>query len=90
MYDKVSLVDGFSLWLSSRTLFRKSTVLFCKLLLCLEQTSGGGWQKSLKRHPLWKEARPQTLLCDYQILGITDSHLNGEVLIIFMNYFQQE
>ena len=46
-------------------LFRGKNLLLCKLLLFSDQISGGGEQKSLREHPLWKKARLQTVLCDY-------------------------
>ena len=68
MHDKVSVANGFSFWLFPGILFRGQNLLLWKLLLFPDQISGGGEQKSLKGHPLWKEARLQTVLCDYQIL----------------------
>ena len=67
MHNKVSVVDGFSFWISSRNSFQGQNLLLCKLLLFLDQISGGGEQKSLRGHPLWKKARLQTALCDYEI-----------------------
>ena len=42
MHDKVSVVDRFRFWLSSRILFRAQNLLLCKNLLFLDQISGGG------------------------------------------------
>ena len=48
MHNKVSVVDGFSFWISSRNSFQGQNLLLCKLLLFLDQISGGGEQKSLE------------------------------------------
>ena len=45
-------------------LFRGQNLLLCKVLLFLDQISGGGVSKGA----LWRKARLQTVLCDYQIL----------------------
>ena len=47
-------------------LFRGQNLLLCKPLLFSDQISGGGEQKSLKGATLCgREARLQTVLCDY-------------------------
>ena len=47
-------------------LFRGQNLLLCKPLLFSDQISGRGEQKSLKgATPCGREARLQTVLCDY-------------------------
>ena len=47
-------------------LFRGQNLLLSKPLLFSDQISGGGKQKSLKEAiPCGREARLQTVLCDY-------------------------
>ena len=55
MHDKVSVVDRFSFWFSSRNSFQGQNLLLCKLLLFLDQFfflgGGGGESRSLSGAP---------------------------------------
>ena len=62
----------------------------CKLLVFSRTKFQEEWAKVSEGAALWKKGRLETVLCDYQIVRITDCHLKWEFVIIFMTGFQQE
>ena len=69
MHDKVSVVDRFSFWFSSRNSFHgaKSIVMQTSIVFGPDFRGGGGIKVS-EGAPLSKKAMLQAVLCDYQIL----------------------
>ena len=56
MHDKVSVVDRFSFWFSSRNSFQGQNLLLCKLLLFLGQILGGS-ERNLRGAPPVEESQ---------------------------------
>ena len=81
MHDKVSVVDRFSFWFSSRNSFQeaKSIVLQTSIVF-RPNVGGGGGGAEVSEEPHLDES-------DYQILWITKSHLKWEFLIIIYKSF---
>ena len=70
MHDKVSVVDGFSFWLFPGIFFKgaKSIVIQTSVVFRPKSQEEGSSEGEWGGGGLWKKARLQTILCDYQIL----------------------